>query len=155
MTPAIRHVEKAQLPFEVRAYPHDPRTESYGVEAATRLGVPPEWVFKTLIVKLESQELLVTMLPVHLSLDLKRVAAVAHAKRAEMATVIEAERATGYVVGGISPLGQRKQLRTLIDESILSLDRAYFSAGRRGLELVMHPSDLIRLCAATVAPITR
>ena len=95
------------------------------------------------------------MLPVHQSLDLKAVAAATGAKRAEMADVTEAERTTGYVAGGISPLAQRKQLRTLIDEHVRSLDRVFFSAGRRGLELVMHPNDLIQLCAATIAQIAR
>jgi len=155
MTPAIRMVKKAGIPFETRAYPHDPRTESYGAEAATLLGVPPDWVFKTLIVQLDNRELIVTMLPVHRSLDLKAVAAAGGAKRAEMADVTEAERITGYVAGGISPLGQRKKLRTLIDEHVLRLDRVFFSAGRRGLELVLHPSDLIQLCTATVASIAR
>ena len=95
------------------------------------------------------------MLPVHQSLDLKAVAAAGGAKRAEMADVTEAERITGYVTGGISPLGQRKKLRTLIDEHVLRLDRVFFSAGRRGLELVLHPSDLIQLCTAAVASIAR
>jgi Cys-tRNA(Pro)/Cys-tRNA(Cys) deacylase len=102
-------VEKAGIPFETCAYPHDPRTESYGVEAATLLGVPPDWVFKTLIVKLDGRELIVTMLPIHQSLDLKAVAAAGGAKRAEMTDVTEAERITGYVAGGISPLGATQE----------------------------------------------
>ena len=118
-------VEKAGIPFETLSYPHDPRTESYGVEAATLLGVPPDSVFKTLIVQLDNRELIVTMLPVHRSLDLKAVAAAGGAKWAAMADVTEAERITGYVAGGISPLGQRKKLRTLIDEHVLRLDRVF------------------------------
>jgi Cys-tRNA(Pro)/Cys-tRNA(Cys) deacylase len=152
MTPAIQTLKRAGVPFEVREYQHNPRAESYGLEAAAALGVPPEQVFKTLIVKLDTRELVVALVPVHKNLDLKAFASAAGAKKAEMADVTEAERTTGYVKGGISPLGQRKKLRTIVDESVLTLDSVFVSAGRRGMDLKLHPLDLIRLChAATIA----
>ena len=154
MTPAIRIVEQAGIPFTTRTYTHDPRTESYGEEAAIVLGVAPESVFKTLIIKVDGRELVVAMLPVNRNLDLKAAATAAGAKRAEMASLREAERTTGYVAGGISPLGQRKKLRTIIDESVLQLDQVYCSGGRRGLELILRPQDLIQLCRAEVACVT-
>jgi Cys-tRNA(Pro)/Cys-tRNA(Cys) deacylase len=155
MTPAIRAAEKAGVSFEVREYRHNPRSEAYGLEAARALAVPCEYIFKTLIVKLDGQELAAALVPVDQTLDLKALASVVGAKRAEMAEVTEAERATGYTTGGISPLGQRKKLRTVIDVSVLTLDRVFVSAGRRGLELVLQPVDLIRLCYAETAPVAR
>jgi len=155
MTPAIRAAEKAKIKFAIREYRHDPRAESYGLEAAAALGVPVEHVFKTLIVKLDTRELVVALIPVHKSLDLKMLASVLGVKKAEITEVAEAERATGYVTGGISPLGQRKRLRTVTDVSILQLDQVYVSAGRRGMDLALHPSDLLRLCEAITAPIAR
>ena len=121
MTPAIRAAEKAKIQFEIREYRHDPRVESYGLEAAAALGVPVEHVFKTLILKLDTRALVAVLVPVHKQLDLKTLASVLGVKKVEMAEVAEAERATGYVTGGISPLGQRKRLRTVADVSILHL----------------------------------
>lgn len=155
MTPAIQTLKKAGVPFEIREYQHDPRAESYGLEAAAALGVPPEQVFKTLIAKLDTRELVVAIVPVHKNLDLKAFAAAAGAKKADMAEVTEAERITGYVKGGISPLGQRKKLRTLVDKSIQTLDCVFVSAGRRGMDLELHPANLLRLCQATTAAIAR
>lgn len=155
MTPAIQTLKKAGVPFEIREYQHDPRAESYGLEAAAALGVPPEQVFKTLIAKLDTRELVVAIVPVHKNLDLKAFAAAAGAKKADMAEVTEAERTTGYVKGGISPLGQRKKLRTLVDKSIQTLDCVFVSAGRRGMDLELHPANLLRLCQATTAAIAR
>lgn len=155
MTPAIRAVEKARVTFAIRQYQHDPKSESYGLEATRVLGVPPERIFKTLLVKLDTKELTVALVPANKQLDLKALAAAVGVKKADMADVAEAERVTGYVAGGISPLGQRKSLRTIIDTSILTLDRVFVSAGRRGLELVLRPADLIRLCNAHTAAIAR
>jgi len=155
MTPAIRAAEKAKIKFEIREYRHDRRAESYGLEAAAALGVPVEHVFKTLIVKLDTRELVAALVPVHKSLDLKMLASVLGVKKVEMVEVTEAERVTGYVTGGISPLGQRKQLRTVVDTSILYLERVFVSAGRRGMDIALHPSDLLHLCGATTAPIAR
>jgi Cys-tRNA(Pro)/Cys-tRNA(Cys) deacylase len=155
MTPAIQMLKKAGVSFEIREYRHDPRAESYGLEAAAALGVPPEQVFKTLITKLDTRELVVAIIPVHKSLDLKALAAAAGAKKTDMAEVTEAERATGYVKGGISPLGQRKKLRTIVDESIQTLERVFVSAGRRGMDLELRPIDLLRLCQAITAAIVK
>jgi Cys-tRNA(Pro)/Cys-tRNA(Cys) deacylase len=155
MTPAIQTLKKAGVPFELREYPHDPRAESYGLEAAAALGVPPEQVFKTLIAKLDTRELVVAIVPVHKSLDLKALAAAANAKRADLADVAEAEKTTGYVKGGISPFGQRKKLRTLVDASAEALEHMFVSAGRRGMDLKVCPGDLLRLCSATAAAIAK
>ena len=153
MTPAIKAAERARVTFEVLEYAHDPGTRAYGPEAAAALGLPSGAVFKTLVAK--APGLVVALVPVDRELDLKALAAALGTKRAEMARPEEAERATGYVVGGISPLGQRRALPTVIDASATRLDRMYVSAGRRGLEIALHPADLITLCHATTAPIAR
>jgi Cys-tRNA(Pro)/Cys-tRNA(Cys) deacylase len=155
MTPAIRVAKKAKIKFEIREYRHDPRVESYGLEAAAALGVPVEQVFKTLIVKLDTRELAAALVPVHKQLDLKTLASVLGVKKIEMAQVAEVERATGYVTGGISPLGQRKRLRTVADVSIVQIDRVFVSAGQRGVDIALHPGDLLRVCEAITASITR
>ena len=155
MTPAIQALKKAGVPFEIHEYRHDPRAASYGLEAATALGAPPEHVFKTLIAKLDTRELVVAIVPVNKNLDLKSLAAIAGAKKADMADVTEAERTTGYMKGGISPLGQRKKLRTIIDASASTLEHIFVSGGRRGMDLSLRPDDLIRLCSATTGTITK
>lgn len=155
MTPAIQMLKKAGVLFELCEYQHDPRAESYGLEAAAALGAPPEHVFKTLVAKLDTRELVVAIVPVHKSLDLKALAAVVNVKKADMAEVTEAERATGYVKGGISPFGQRKKLRTIIDRSAERLEHLFVSAGRRGMDLKVRPGDLLQLCHATAAAITK
>lgn len=155
MTPAIQTLKKANVQFVVREYQHDPRVESYGLEAATALGVPPEQVFKTLIAKLDSRELVVAIVPVDKNLDLKALASAAGAKKADMADVTEAERTTGYVKGGISPLGQRKKLRTIVDASASTLERMLVSGGRRGLDIELRPADLLQTCNATTAAIAK
>jgi Cys-tRNA(Pro)/Cys-tRNA(Cys) deacylase len=153
MTPAIRAAEKAEIRFVVHRYNHDPDAESFGLEAAERLGLPPERVFKTLVAQVDGQRLVMAVVPVAARLDLKKLAAVAGGKRAEMADPAAAERATGYVVGGISPLGGRKRLPTLLDSSALGYDAIYVSAGQRGLQMELAPQDLIRLTGATTAPV--
>ena len=155
MTPAIKAAERARVAFELLTYAHDPRTRAYGPEAATALGLPAHAVFKTLIVTAAGPGLIVALVPVDRELDLKALAAALGVKRAEMAAPDEAERATGYVVGGINPLGQRRALPTVIDESATALERIYVSAGRRGLEIALRPADLVALCRATTAPIAR
>lgn len=136
----------------MHAYAHDPKAPSYGAEAAAALDIDPARCFKTLIVDVEGT-LTVAVVPVTGALDLKALAVVMGAKRATMADPTLAERTTGYVLGGISPLGQRKRLPTAIDESAQTHDTVYVSAGRRGLELELSPTDLITLTTATVAPI--
>lgn len=156
-TPAIVAAERAGIPFEVLEYAHQPGAESYGLEAALALGVAPEAVFKTLIASVETGDggkLVVAIIPVLERLNLKSLAAAAGGKRAEMAKPSDAERATGYVVGGISPLGQRRRLTTILDQSASAHATIYVSAGRRGLELALAPADLARLTDATLAAIT-
>lgn len=147
-------LERAGVTFEVRAYEHDPGAESYGLEAAASLGVDPARVFKTLLVEADGA-LAVGIVPVDTLLDLKAVAAVLGAKKAVMAQPADAERVTGYVVGGISPLGQRRRLPTVLDSSALEHPTVLVSGGRRGLDLELSPRDLLTLVEGTAAPVAR
>ncbi|MDC7829441.1 MULTISPECIES: Cys-tRNA(Pro) deacylase [Pseudomonas] len=153
MTPAIELLKKSQVPHEVLSYHHDPKAASYGLEAAEKLGLAPATVFKTLLAASEKQELLVAIVPVAGTLDLKALAQAAGVKKLEMAKPDQAQRSTGYLVGGISPLGQKKRLRTFIDESAAELPSIHVSAGRRGLEVALAPTDLARLLDAPFVPI--
>lgn len=134
MTPAIKAAKAARITYTLHSYAHDKAAASYGEEAADKLGLSKAQVFKTLLAQLDRKELVVAVVPVAQQLNLKQLAAALHARSAEMAKPVEAERATGYVVGGISPLGQKKRLRTVIDDSALGQVTVYVSAGRRGLE---------------------
>lgn len=151
-TPATALLAKRKVAHKLHAYDHDPKHESYGLEAAAALGVAPERVFKTLVAEVDGS-LTVGVVPVIRHLDLKALAAARGGKRARMADGAAAQRATGYVLGGISPLGQRGQLPLVVDESVKGFETVFCSAGRRGLELELAPGDLIMLTAATVAPI--
>ncbi len=153
MTPAVQALERAGIPFELHEYAHDPRAASYGLEAAQALGIDPGCVYKTLLARLDGRELVVAIVPVESMLNLKALAKAAGAKRAEMAPPADAERSTGYVVGGISPFGQRKRLRTVVDASALSLATVHVSGGRRGLEIALAPPDLVAATGATTAAI--
>lgn len=157
-TPATKVLAAAGVPHVVLPYEHDPQAHaqglSYGEEAARALGVPPQRVFKTLLADVDGR-LVVAVVPVDGTLDLKALAAAAGGKRATMAAPADAERATGYVVGGISPLGQRKRLPTVIDESAGQHATILVSAGRRGVDVELAPGDLLRLTAARYAPIAR
>ncbi len=157
MTPAILLARRAGIPFEVREYAHDPACASYGLEAAQALGVEPERVFKTLLVAVneDRRTLAVGVVPVGGQLDLKAMAAALGAKKLAMADPQDAERATGYLVGGISPLGQKRRLPTVLDSSAARFPTILVSAGRRGLEIELAPLDLARLTAARLAPIAR
>ena len=156
MTPAVRAAEKAGVAFRLLEYAHDPGAESYGLEAAEALGLDPEHVFKTLVVQPEGgSALAVALVPVSASLDLKAMAQALGVKRVAMAQAAAAERATGYVVGGISPIGQRRLLPTVVDASAQSLATVYVSAGRRGLEIALAPDALASLTRARFAPIAR
>ena len=155
MTPAVEQARTAGIAFELAEYEHDPRAEAYGMEAAEALGVPAERVFKTLVAQLDDQRLVVAIVPVTGQLDLKALAKCLGTRRAQMADPADAQRATGYLVGGISPLGQRRRLPTALDESALEQTAIYVSAGRRGLDMSLAPSDLQSLTAATIAPIAR
>ena len=153
-TAATALLARLSIPHTVHAYEHDPRRGSYGAEASEALGVPPGRVFKTLIADVDGA-LTVGVVPVAAQLDLKALAAAAGGKKAAMADVAAAERATGYVAGGISPLGQRKRLPVVLDSAALDFPTVFCSAGRRGLEIELAPADLVRASNATVAPISR
>jgi Cys-tRNA(Pro)/Cys-tRNA(Cys) deacylase len=153
-TPATVALTTAGVPFSVHSYAHDPAAASYGEEAAQAMGIAPERVFKTLVADVDGA-LTVAVVPVAGSLDLKALAAAAGGKRAAMADPAAAERTTGYVLGGISPLGQRKRLRTVVDDSALGHPTVFVSAGRRGLKVELAAADLVRLTGATTAPIGR
>lgn len=153
-TRATRAARAARVEFGIHEYEHDPKHESYGLEAAEALGQDPARVFKTLVVSADGK-LVVCCVPVAAQLDLKAAASAAGARSAELADVREAQRATGYVAGGISPLGQRKRLTTLVDESALALVTIFVSAGRRGLEIELAPADLVRLTGGATAAIAR
>lgn len=155
MTPAVAVAKKAGITYRLHEYEHDPAAESYGEEAAQKMGIAADRVFKTLLAETETGQLVVGIVPVSLQLNLKALAAAVGAKRVSMADLTAAERATGYVAGGISPLGQKRKLRTAIDERVSSFETVYVSAGRRGLEIELSPTDLIRLTGAAVAPIGR
>ncbi|MET7769717.1 Cys-tRNA(Pro) deacylase [Nocardia sp. NPDC005366] len=157
-TPAIRTLSSARVDHRVHAYEHDARRDSYGAEAVdalgAQLGVEAAQIFKTLVIELSTGKLAVAVVPVPNTLSLKAAAAALGAPKAVMAARSAAERSTGYVLGGISPLGQRKPLPTVVDASALTWDRVLCSAGKRGLEIEVAPADLIRLTAAVTAPIT-
>lgn len=153
-TPATVAASRAGVEFTTHAYEHDPSAPSYGAEAAEALGVEPERVFKTLVADVDGA-LTVAVVPVSASLDLKALAAAVGGKRAAMADPAAAERTTGYVRGGISPLGQRRSLPTVVDESVSGHETVCVSAGRRGLEIELAPGDLVALTGAVTAPVAR
>ena len=153
-TPATTALTRAGIAFEVHPYDHDPAAASYGLEAAAALSVPPGQVFKTLLVQGE-RGLAVAVVPVDRQLDLKALATALGLKKVAMAQPSEAERSTGYVVGGISPVGQRRLLPTVVDSSARGLERVYVSAGRRGMDISLAPDDLASVVAATFADIAR
>ena len=155
MTPGINVAKKAKIAHTVHEYAHDPASESYGIEAAEKLGVPETRVYKTLVVSLDGRELAVGVVPVSSMLGMKQIARAAGAKKAEMAAPADVERATGYVLGGVSPLGQKKRLRTYIDISAAALPTIFVSAGRRGLEIELNPQDLKTLTGASFADIAQ
>jgi Cys-tRNA(Pro)/Cys-tRNA(Cys) deacylase len=151
-TPAIQVLESAGVAHTVRPYQHDPRAESYGLEAAEALGVDPVRVFKTLLADADGR-LVVAVVPVSGRLDLKALARVVGARKVTMADPAAAQRATGYVVGGISPLGQKRAHPTVLDDSALEHATVLVSAGRRGLDVELAPADLVSLTSATTARI--
>jgi Cys-tRNA(Pro)/Cys-tRNA(Cys) deacylase len=156
-TPAITALLAAEVPHEVLRYHHDPQNESFGDEAVNELagvvGVDPEQVFKTLVVALPKNGLAVAVLPVPFQLSLKAAAAALGVAKATMADRAAAERSSGYVIGGISPFGQRKRLPTVVDSSAMRWDRVLCSAGKRGWDDALHPQDLIALTDAVTADI--
>jgi Cys-tRNA(Pro)/Cys-tRNA(Cys) deacylase len=152
-TPATTLLNRCGISYRLHTYAPGQRANSYGVDAATALGLAPQRVFKTLITELDAR-LVVAVVPVSTQLDLRAFASVMGAKKAKMAAVADAERATGYVIGGISPLGHRKQLTVVIDRSVQEFETVFCSAGRRGLQLELTPDALILAANATVTSIT-
>jgi len=153
MTPAVKALEQAGVRFALLAYDHDPRATSYGLEAVQALGIDAYSVYKTLLAQVDGRDLVVAIVPVCATLNLKALAKAAGGKRAEMAKPTDAERATGYVVGGISPFGQKKHLRVVVDDSVGALDTVHVSGGRRGLEIAIAGADLIAATKGICAPI--
>ena len=161
-TPATAALTRAKIDFTVHTYEHDPAASSYGLEAATALGLDPERVFKTLLASVDPStgsggptRLVVAIVPVSGQLDLKAVAAAVEGKKAAMADPRDAERVTGYVVGGISPIGQKKALPTVLDSSATRHETVFVSGGRRGMDLELSPGDLVAVTRATLAAIRR
>ena len=154
MTPAILLAKKRGLDYQICEYTHDPKAPSYGLEAAEKLGVAANLVFKTLVVATDQHQLAVAVLPVENTLNFKKIAKALGCKKAQMADPKQVERSTGYVLGGVSPLGQKKRLPTVIDDSAQALETIYVSAGKRGLEIALAPNDLARCLQATFAAIT-
>jgi len=155
MTPAILLARQAGIQHDVLSYVHDPKAESYGLEAAEALHLDPDTVFKTLVVEVEGLGLACAVVPVSAMLDLKAMADAVHGRRAKMADVSAAERATGYIVGGISPLAQKKPLPLVLDDTAILYERIHVSAGRRGVEMALAADDLLRLTSGLLAPIAR
>lgn len=153
-TPATVSLTAAGIPFTAHAYDHDPANTNFGLEAATALQLDPDRVFKTLLADVDGA-LVVGIVPVTGKLDLKALAAAAGGKKAEMADPKLAERRTGYVVGGISPIGQKNRHVTVLDETAELWDTVFVSGGKRGLDLELAPGDLVRITDAIVADIAR
>lgn len=153
MTPAVTLLERDGANFQLLSYDHDPRVTAYGEEAVQALGLDPRSVFKTLLARLDDNRLVVALVPVRARLDLKSLARAAGVRKATLAEADEAERATGYVLGGISPLGQKKRLPAFLDDSAETLEAIHVSAGRRGLEIRLAPADLVRLTGARTVPL--
>jgi Cys-tRNA(Pro)/Cys-tRNA(Cys) deacylase len=153
-TPATVALTRAKVEFSTHTYEHDPAAKSYGLEAAEALGLAPEQVFKTLLVEVDGK-LTVGVVPVAKQLDLKAIAAAAGGKKAVMADPAAAERTTGYVVGGISPIGQKRALPTVVDGTATDHPTVYVSGGRRGLDIGLSPADLIAVTNARTAAIAR
>lgn len=150
MTPAINLAKKHNIPHRVHEYQHEPNSDSYGLEAVQKLGVDAAKVFKTLVISTDQKQPVVAIIPVSSMLSMKMIAKAAGAKKATLALPADVERSTGYVLGGVSPLGQKKRLKTYIDRSAQDHERIFVSAGRRGLEIELSLSDLTALLNATL-----
>ena len=142
MTPAINCLKKAKINYQIHQYEHDANSKAYGEEAAEKLNIPFDQILKTLVISVDNKNLSVALVPVSKQLDLKAFIKVIGSKRAKMANKKEIERVTGYILGGVSPIGQKKKLITIIDSSALKFNTIYVSAGRRGMQIEISPKDL-------------
>ena len=152
MTPATKLLKANKIDFSIHEYEHDANAKSFGLEAAEKLNLRVEEVFKTLLVT-DEKYYFVAILPVHHQLNLKKVAQAVGAKKLKMSDPKDAERLTGYLVGGISPVGQKKRLKTVIDQSAVQLEKLYVSGGKRGLDIGLKPQDLAKVLSATFADV--
>ena len=155
MTPAVNSLKKAGIPYTLHAYDHDPKFKAYGEEAAQKLNVSFDRLFKTLVVSGEDGTFMTALVPVSKQLDLKAFVKATGTKKAKMAEKKDVERVTGYVLGGVSPLGRKKNLATIMDSSARNFDTIFVSAGRRGLQIEISPKDLARLTQAVFLDISR
>jgi len=142
MTPAVNIAKKAKIAYTLHSYTHDPASASYGEEASEKLGISADRVFKTLVAQIDGREFVVAVIPVSSMLSMKQIAKAAGGKKAEMANGSDVERSSGYLLGGVSPLGQKKRLKTFIDSSVENFPTIFVSAGRRGLEIELSSNDL-------------
>jgi Cys-tRNA(Pro)/Cys-tRNA(Cys) deacylase len=154
MTQAINVAKKAKITYQIHSYNHDSLCVSYGTEASEKLGIPADRVFKTLVVLIDSKAMVVAVIPVSSMLSMKQIAKAAGGKKAEMANGADVERSSGYILGGVSPLGQKKRLKTFIDSSAEKFTSIYVSAGRRGLEIELAPQDLLKLTNGVFSELT-
>jgi Cys-tRNA(Pro)/Cys-tRNA(Cys) deacylase len=154
MTPAINEAKKRKIKFKIHQYDHDPAHESYGLEAAEKIGVPPDQVFKTLVADTGDRKLIVGILPVSTMMSMKQLAKAAGVKKVQMAEKDHVQKATGYVLGGVSPLGQKKKHATIIDSSAQNFETIFVSGGRRGIDIELSPADLASVTGASFFAIT-
>lgn len=153
MTPAINQLKRQKVSFDIHQYQHDANTESFGLEAIEKLSLNAEQVFKTLVICTDTNQLAVAIVPVMFKLNLKAIAKSLKVKKAKMADANRVEASTGYVLGGVSPIGQKKALTTVIDQSAQQFTNIFVSGGKRGLEIELSPLDLAKICRATFADI--
>ncbi len=154
MTPAVKQIKQSKYSYTLHEYKHDSSLTSYGLEAAEKLHIKEDRIFKTLVIELMDKQLAVAIIPVTKKLNIKTAAKWLNSKKATMANALKVERTTGYVLGGVSPIGQKKQLRTIIDSSAKNYSTIFVSAGKRGLELQLSAIDLKQLCNGIFVPLS-